>query len=271
MGSPSDDRARHRHSHGAGAPQHVVFTTSLPEAYGDLDAEPLELVLDIPAPRAAGDEPTAWISPVDAPTVAIRHVVMPPPFDDDAVYEQYDEPVRHAPGARWGFVLGGAVVAVCTAYIAVAGLGALNPGSPTNSALTAPRPTTTSSAPAVPPAESAEPTPEAAPAGKAGARAGGAVAPAAAPEVAPVADPVVAAAADPVDDVVGEESTQQRVRTEDRLRGGDQTPRVATPPRTGPPTRTSPAPGTQAPPGPLPSAVTSTPPATTTTAPPPTT
>lgn len=279
MGSPSDDRARHRlfphsgaGSDGAAAPEHVVFTTSLPDAYGDLDAEPLELVLDIPTPRPPVDEPTAWPllgSPVDAPTVAIRHVVMPPPVDDDALYDHYYEPPAPAPGARWGFVLGGAVVVVCTVYIAVAGLGLLNPGSPASSALTTPRPTTTFSVPAVPPDGSTEPAPQAVVAGKPGVRGGVAVAPAAVPAADPGAlaapDPATDAAVDPaaVDAIGVAEATDQRAQGDVRRRGVEQTPRVATPPSGGPTASTSPAPGTQPPPGAQPSPGTSTRPSTT--------
>ena len=262
MGSPYDDRGRHgQHSgDGAAATRQVVFTTSLPDAYGDLAADPLEMVLDVPAPRTPDDEPTAWPlldSPVDAPTAAIRHVVMPPPLDDDAFYEPIYQSATRTHGARWGFVLGGAVVAVCTAYIAVAGVGALNrePGSSANAALTGPPPAVTFSASAVPPAPAADPT-GAAPVAR-DTQGGGVVAPAAVPEpvVDPVVDPVVSAT-DPTEDARVERAREGR-------RGATQTPRVATPPSSAQTPTPRPTGATQPPTGPPPSPVTSAPTTTT--------
>ncbi|MDN5860939.1 MAG: hypothetical protein L0H84_20230 [Pseudonocardia sp.] len=73
----------------------------------------------------------------DPPTVVIRHVVMPPP-ERDTRLEPAHGSWTDLRSSRWGFVLGGAVVTVCTVYIAVVGLGAQSrePASLASSALT---------------------------------------------------------------------------------------------------------------------------------------
>lgn len=156
--------------------------------YIDTDTGPVELVAAIPAPRAALESPAQW--PLDPPTAAIRHVVMPPPywdeFGDGAVYEPAQEPIPDTWIGRWGFVLGGAVVAVCAAYIVVAGVGGLrnDPAGPANTALTGSRPTATFSVTDVAPQDgSAAPEPTV-PAGRSTAGGVSVVAPVAAPVAA---------------------------------------------------------------------------------------
>ncbi|MDN5859291.1 MAG: hypothetical protein L0H84_11785 [Pseudonocardia sp.] len=91
----------------------------------------------------------------DPPTVVIRHVVMPP-LERDPRHEPAHGSWTDLRSSRWGFVLGGAVVTVCTVYIAVVGLGAQSrePASLASSALTG-RPALTFSVSAVPPAAAA--------------------------------------------------------------------------------------------------------------------
>jgi len=154
MGSPPVDGGRHRlHEPDIGAPRTIMFATSLPDR--DID----QLTVRIPTPRA----------PLDPPTEAIRHVVVPPqpsydPYDgtywdgdvvQDTGYAQRPPPAR---GGRWGVVLGALVVTGCAAYIAVVGIGGIRSGAaaPASTALTAPEVSATFPASAVPPAVAAE-------------------------------------------------------------------------------------------------------------------
>jgi hypothetical protein len=155
MGSPPVDGGRHRQLEpDIGAPRTIMFSTSLPDR--DID----HLTVCIPAPRP----------PLDSPTDAIRHVVVPPepsydPYWDgdvvhDRAYEQRTPPTR---GGRWGVVLGALVVTGCAAYIAVVGISGLRGGAvaPASTTLAAPQVSATFPASAVPPATAATPTPTA--------------------------------------------------------------------------------------------------------------
>lgn len=128
MGMPSDDGGRHR-------------------LLSDAEVTaPMPRTVDIPAPRR----------PLDPPTAAIRHVVAPPVVDDDELRR----------GGRWGFIAGTAVITVCAAYIAFAGIGALHgdDAGPLGNALAGlvatptPAPSTAAGGPAVAaPAAAADP------------------------------------------------------------------------------------------------------------------
>ena len=146
MGSPPVDGGRHRqHEPDIGAPRTIMFTASLPDRDTD------QLTVRVPAPRA----------PLDAPTDAIRHVVVPPqpsydPYWDgevvqDTGYERRTPPAR---GGRWGVALGALVVTGCAVYIAVVGIAGLRGTAvaPTSTALTAPPASATFPASAVAPA-----------------------------------------------------------------------------------------------------------------------
>lgn len=152
MGSPPVDGGRHRqHEPDIGAPRTIMFTASLPDRGTD------QLTVRIPAPRAS----------LDAPTDAIRHVVVPPepsydPYWDgevaqDTGYERRTPPTR---GGRWGVALGALVVTGCAVYIAVVGIAGLRGTAvaPTSTALTAPAASATFPASAVAPASAAAPT-----------------------------------------------------------------------------------------------------------------
>jgi hypothetical protein len=152
MGSPPVDGGRHRqHEPDIGAPRTIMFTTSLPDRDTD------RLSVRVPTPR----------EPLDPPTVAIRHVVVPPdpgydPYWDgvavqDTGFERRTPPAR---GGRWGVVLGALVVTGCAAYIAVVGIGGLRAGAvaPASTALAGPQVSATFPASAVPPAPAAPAT-----------------------------------------------------------------------------------------------------------------
>ncbi len=149
MGSPPFDGGRHRqHEPDIGAPRTIMFIASLPDRDTD------QLTVRVPAPRA----------PLDAPTDAIRHVVVPPqpsydPYWDgevvqDTGYERRTPPAR---GGRWGVALGALVVTGCAVYIAVVGIAGLRGTAvaPTSTALTAPAVPATFPASAVAPAAAA--------------------------------------------------------------------------------------------------------------------